>query len=69
MEILYYILGPITTFCLLWYVEAVWDAWEIYLEEENPQYSNFDYCLDFFIFFFAYGYYSLKSKIRKWKKS
>lgn len=65
MEIFYYIFGPITTFCLLWYVEAVWDAWEVYLEEEKPQYSNAGYCLDLFFFFFLYGYFWCLNKFKR----
>lgn len=52
-------------FCLLWYVEEVWDCWEEFMKEDDYQESGLIYARDFFCFFFMYGYYGVKYWVSK----
>lgn len=65
MEILSWLIDFVLMFCILWYVEAVWECWEEFTEEDGYKESGLIYARDFFCFFFMYGYYGLNDKIKK----
>ncbi len=52
-------------FCLLWYVEAVWDCWEEFMKEDDYQESGLIYARDFACFFFMYGYYGVQNWVKR----
>ena len=65
MILLKWLIDLVLIFCLLWYVESVWDAWEEYREEDDYKDTGFIYARDFFCFFFLYGFYWLVSRFNK----
>ena len=65
MILLKWFIDFVVVFCILWYVEAVWDCWEEFMKEDDYQESGLIYARDFACFFFMYGYYWVKNKIGK----